>query len=180
MPEKYYINKKTHLATEKKFLLHYSLKINKRGVIISYGGGAGKKQKISKRLPPFIRHLRVCIWQAFQDALSSKCTRVLNTARSVVYTRVMQSSEFILECFEYTLCIKYARVLNTLIFFPDNIFLNTLGRYLTNNILQSFQGLFGILTRAAIYQNSLANWINAFVKNISHDSFFYLKHFITS
>ena len=33
-------------------------------------------------------------------------------ARLVVYTRVMQASEYILECFEYTLGIKYARVLN--------------------------------------------------------------------
>ena len=29
--EKYYINKKTHLATEKKLVLHHSLKINKQG-----------------------------------------------------------------------------------------------------------------------------------------------------
>ena len=31
LKEKCYINKTTHLATEKKFVLHHSLKINKRG-----------------------------------------------------------------------------------------------------------------------------------------------------
>ena len=30
LKEKYYINEKTHLATEKNFVLHYSLKISKR------------------------------------------------------------------------------------------------------------------------------------------------------
>ena len=38
MKEKYYINEKTHLATEKIFVLHHSLKINKRGV-----GGRGER-----------------------------------------------------------------------------------------------------------------------------------------
>ena len=61
LKEKYYINEKTHLAAEKKFGLHHSLKINKRGVLIS-SGGVGKNQKINKSLPPFIRHLRVCIF----------------------------------------------------------------------------------------------------------------------
>ena len=42
LKEKYYMNKKTHLATEKKFVLHHSLKINKRGVLIR-PGGVGKK-----------------------------------------------------------------------------------------------------------------------------------------
>ena len=37
LKEKYYINKKTHLATEKNFVLQISLKINKRGV--GRGGG---------------------------------------------------------------------------------------------------------------------------------------------
>ena len=37
LKEKYYINKKTHLATEKYFVLHHSLKINKKG-----GGGPNK------------------------------------------------------------------------------------------------------------------------------------------
>ena len=51
LKEKYYINEKTHLTTEKKFLLHHSLKINKRG-----GGpiklrGAKKNRKINKRPP---------------------------------------------------------------------------------------------------------------------------------
>ena len=48
LKEKYYINKKTHLAKEKIFVVHHSLKINKRGdgVLISSGGGrVGKKSK---------------------------------------------------------------------------------------------------------------------------------------
>ena len=47
MKEKYYINEKTHLATEKNFVLHHSLKFNKRGVLI--------KSK---------SHLRVSHWDA--------------------------------------------------------------------------------------------------------------------
>ena len=31
LKEKYYINEKTHLATEKIFVLHHSLTINKHG-----------------------------------------------------------------------------------------------------------------------------------------------------
>ena len=31
LKEKYYMTKKTHLATAKNFVLHHSLKINKRG-----------------------------------------------------------------------------------------------------------------------------------------------------
>ena len=53
--EKYYINKKTHLATEKSFVLHNSLKINKRGggVLISsaWGGGSKKIEKLIS-VPP--------------------------------------------------------------------------------------------------------------------------------
>ena len=36
LKEKYYINKKIHLTTEKNFVLQHSLKINKRG---QWGGG---------------------------------------------------------------------------------------------------------------------------------------------
>ena len=32
LKEKYYINEKAHLTTEKIFVLHHSLKIDKRGV----------------------------------------------------------------------------------------------------------------------------------------------------
>ena len=67
LKEKYYINEKTHLAAEKKFVLHHSLRINKRGFLISSGleegRGSEKNQKINNRPPPFplpfIRHLRV-------------------------------------------------------------------------------------------------------------------------
>ena len=45
LKEKYYMNKKTHLATEKKFVLHHSLKINKRGVLIRQTRGGRKKIK---------------------------------------------------------------------------------------------------------------------------------------
>ena len=45
------IYEKTHLATEKKIVLHYSLKINKqRGVLITRGGSE-KNRKINKRPP---------------------------------------------------------------------------------------------------------------------------------
>ena len=57
MKEKYYINEKTHLATEKVFVLHYSLKINKRGVGGGGGGGGGStKKKIEKliSIPPLL------------------------------------------------------------------------------------------------------------------------------
>ena len=50
-----YINEKTHLATEKDFVLQHSLRINKRGeVLISSGKGmvGGQKKKINKRPPP--------------------------------------------------------------------------------------------------------------------------------
>ena len=52
MKEKYYINEKTHLATEKKCVLHHSLKINKRGCpnkLRGGGGGSEKNRKINKR-----------------------------------------------------------------------------------------------------------------------------------
>ena len=44
LKEKYYINEKTHLATGKDFEVQHSLKINKRGVLIS-SRGVGKKSK---------------------------------------------------------------------------------------------------------------------------------------
>ena len=50
MKEKYYTNEKTHLATEKIFVLHHSLKINKRGGPIKLRG-VGKNRKINKRPP---------------------------------------------------------------------------------------------------------------------------------
>ena len=57
LKEKYYLNEKTHLATEKKIVIQYSLKINKWGVLISFRG-VGKNLKINK-YSPFIKHLRV-------------------------------------------------------------------------------------------------------------------------
>ena len=55
------MDKKTHLATEKSFVLQHSLKINKWGLLISSRGGRWKKieKLISVPPPPFIRHLRV-------------------------------------------------------------------------------------------------------------------------
>ena len=55
MKDKYYINEKTYLATEKNFALHHCLKVNKPG-------GGGGREKIEKLIsvPPVIRHLRVC------------------------------------------------------------------------------------------------------------------------
>lgn len=41
LTEKYCINEKTHLGTEKNFVLFNSLKINKRWVVMSSGGGEG-------------------------------------------------------------------------------------------------------------------------------------------
>ena len=52
--EKYHINKKTHLATEKYFVLQHSLKINKRRgriPISSREGGWERNRKINKRTP---------------------------------------------------------------------------------------------------------------------------------
>ena len=40
MKEKYYLNEKTHLATEKDFVLQHSLKINE-GVGVGERGGGG-------------------------------------------------------------------------------------------------------------------------------------------
>ena len=40
----YYINEKTHLATEKNFVLYHFLKINQRGVLIS-SRMVGKKSR---------------------------------------------------------------------------------------------------------------------------------------
>ena len=53
LKENYYINKKTHLVTETFFVLHHSLKINKRG-------GEGGRKKIEKltSVHPFIRYLK--------------------------------------------------------------------------------------------------------------------------
>ena len=55
MEEKYYINKKTHLATDKNFVLHHSVKINKRGCPNKFRGGEGrgseKNRKNNTRLP---------------------------------------------------------------------------------------------------------------------------------
>ena len=51
---KYYINEKTHLDTEKNFVLYYSLKINKRGGGLNKlrgSRGSEKNRKINKRLP---------------------------------------------------------------------------------------------------------------------------------
>ena len=45
LKEKYYISKKTHLATEKKIVLHHSLKINKLWDPNKLRGGVGKKSK---------------------------------------------------------------------------------------------------------------------------------------
>ena len=64
LKEKYYINEKTHLATEKNFALHHSLKIHKRvgrGLNkLRRGRGSEKNRKINKLPPsPFIWHLGV-------------------------------------------------------------------------------------------------------------------------
>ena len=44
--------RKPHLATEKNFVLHDSLKINKRGGVLIGSGGSAKNRKINKRPPP--------------------------------------------------------------------------------------------------------------------------------
>ena len=44
LKEKYYVNEKTHLATEKNFVLHHSLKITKQGGPNKLRG-VGKKSK---------------------------------------------------------------------------------------------------------------------------------------
>ena len=46
MKDKYYINKKTHLAAEKKLVFHHSLKINKRGGPYKLRGGRKKVEKL--------------------------------------------------------------------------------------------------------------------------------------
>ena len=59
MKEKYYINEKTHLATEKDFVLQPSLKINKwvggggggRGGVLINSGRLEKNRKINQRPP---------------------------------------------------------------------------------------------------------------------------------
>ena len=48
LEEKYYINKRAHLGTEKKFVLHHSLKIKKQGVLISSGGEVAGLENIEK------------------------------------------------------------------------------------------------------------------------------------
>ena len=64
MKEKYYINEKTHLVTEKEMYLIIPWKLINKGVLIS-SRGVGKKSKklISSPVPhhptSFIRHLRV-------------------------------------------------------------------------------------------------------------------------
>ena len=45
LKEKYCINKKTHLATEKIFVLYHFLKINKQGGRNKLQGWVGKKLK---------------------------------------------------------------------------------------------------------------------------------------
>ena len=52
LKEKYYINKKTHLATEKNFVLHHSLKINKQGGGPNKLWGVRKNRKINKHPSP--------------------------------------------------------------------------------------------------------------------------------
>ena len=64
LKEKHYINEKIHLAIENIFVLHHSLKINKWGGLVSFGGGGRCWEKITKLIsvptpPPFIRHLTV-------------------------------------------------------------------------------------------------------------------------
>ena len=51
LKEKFSINKKTHLVTEKNFVLHHTLKINKRGDPNKLQEGRKKKGKINKHPP---------------------------------------------------------------------------------------------------------------------------------
>ena len=46
LKEKYYMNDKTHLATKETFVLQHSLKIDKKGVLISSGEGRGFRKKV--------------------------------------------------------------------------------------------------------------------------------------
>ena len=61
LKEKYYINGKTHLATEKKFVLHHSVKINKQGGLNKLWGVGKKFEELISIPPLFIRHLRVIL-----------------------------------------------------------------------------------------------------------------------
>ena len=51
LKEKFYINKKTHVVTEKNFVLHHTLKINKRGDPSKLQEGRKKNEKLIS-IPP--------------------------------------------------------------------------------------------------------------------------------
>ena len=67
------MNKKTHLATEKKFVLHHSLKINKRGVLIRPGGGSEKNKKlisVTLCITAYCKHFIKAIYGAFRNNIT--------------------------------------------------------------------------------------------------------------
>ena len=82
MKEKYYIHEKTHLATEQKFVLYHSLKINKQGwevgVLIS-SKGVTKNRKINK-LPPSVYKAPKSSHKKRKDSLEVSLDRVLFAA----------------------------------------------------------------------------------------------------
>ena len=53
LKEEYYINEKTHLAPEKIFVLHHSLKINKRGDPNKFWGVRKKIEKLISVSPVY-------------------------------------------------------------------------------------------------------------------------------
>ena len=107
MKEKYYIHEKTHLATEQKFVLYHSLKINKQGwevgVLIS-SKGVTKNRKINK-LPPSVYKAPKSSHKKRKDSLEVSLDRVLFAAelefpKILVRRLPLHTSNVNIECAE--------------------------------------------------------------------------------